>query len=36
LSWPLAIWHSFRARRRLRAHTRPTAESGRLTLKRVA
>ena len=34
-TWPLAVWHSLQARRRLRAYALPVG-SGRLTLERVA
>jgi hypothetical protein len=34
-TWPVAVWQSLRARRRLRAYALP-AGSGRLTLERVA
>ena len=35
LSWPLVVWHTLRARRRLKGYLLP-AGSGRLTLERVA
>jgi hypothetical protein len=35
LSWPLVVWHTLQARRRLKAYLVP-AGSGRLTLERVA
>ncbi len=35
LSWPLVVWHTLQARRRLKAYVRPPG-SGRLTLERVA
>jgi len=34
-AWPLLVWQSLRARRRLKAYMLPSG-SGRLTLKRVA
>jgi hypothetical protein len=34
-SWPLVVWHSQQARRRLRAYALPAGD-GRLTLERVA
>jgi len=35
LSWPLVVWHSLQARRRLKAYMLPSGER-RLTLERVA
>jgi hypothetical protein len=35
LSWPIVVWHSLQARRRLRAYALPPG-NGRLTLERVA
>ncbi|MCU1281741.1 MAG: hypothetical protein JWM53_5287 [bacterium] len=35
LCWPLVVWHSLQARRRLKAYMPPSGD-GRLTLERVA
>ena len=35
LSWPLVVWHSLQARRRLKAYMLPSGNR-RLTLERVA
>ncbi|HEX9101013.1 MAG TPA: hypothetical protein VF997_02360 [Polyangia bacterium] len=34
-SWPVVLWHSHRARRRLEAYVRPPGDR-RLTLERIA
>ena len=34
-SWPVVVWHSLQARRRLKAYMLPAGD-GRLTLERVA
>jgi hypothetical protein len=36
LTWPLGLWQSFSARRRLHAHARLMPPSGRFTIERVA
>jgi hypothetical protein len=36
LTWPLGLWQTFSARRRLHAHTHLLPGSGRFTLERVA
>lgn len=35
VSWPVVVWHSLQARRRLKGYM-PPAGDGRLTLERVA
>jgi hypothetical protein len=35
LAWPLIVWHTLQARRRLKAYALPAGD-GRLTLERVA
>jgi hypothetical protein len=35
VAWPLIVWHTLQARRRLKAYALPAGD-GRLTLERVA